>query len=148
MKISISEQDLKAATTSALKRQHVLGGFPGAQKVLALGVLAVGDAVVRRTGQDNQFEALLGGQDVEQQNAFLMQPPVVSTEELKTSTTTATSIRTKDVAWSTLLDTCLNCNHQKPRVMRCKTEIGWMLPNLKVGYSEQESSIARRSGSE
>ena len=61
---TISEQKLKSLVASNLKRQHLIGGLPGAQRFLPIAAFAAGDLLARTLGSHtNEVEHLLCGSD-------------------------------------------------------------------------------------
>lgn len=54
-----SELELKSKIASALKRQHYLGGVPGAQRLIPLAAFAVGDVLAHKYKTNNKIEDLL-----------------------------------------------------------------------------------------
>ncbi len=61
---TISEQELKSWVSSNLKRQHLIGGLPGAQRFVPIAAFAAGDLLARTLGSNtNEVEHLLCGSD-------------------------------------------------------------------------------------
>ena len=60
----IVEQDLKALVSSTLRRQHLIGSLPGAQRFLPVAAFAAGDLLARKLGvKENLVEDLLCGNE-------------------------------------------------------------------------------------
>lgn len=62
MKPAFSEAELKSTISSSLRRQHLLGAVPAAQRFLPLTALAIGDVLAQRSG-NNVIENLLCGSE-------------------------------------------------------------------------------------
>ena len=61
MPSSPTSKDLKSAISTALRRQHLLGAIPPAQRFLPVAALAVGDFVARKLETENVVEGLIFG---------------------------------------------------------------------------------------
>jgi hypothetical protein len=73
MKPALSEKELKASISSSLRRQHLLGAVPGAQRFIPLAAFAIGD-VLARGSEKNVIENLLCGSELDQANIPLFEP--------------------------------------------------------------------------
>lgn len=99
MKSGLPEKDLKAAISSTLRRQHLLGAVPAAQRLLPLTAFAIGDLLLaRESGSSNRIENLLCGSDSAQ--IQLQSPP--STELQRQ--------HTKQVSMTAIIESCRICS--------------------------------------
>ena len=99
MKTALTEQDLKAAITSTVRRQHLLGAYPGAMVALPITAIAIGDLFAHSLGK-NVIEEFLCGPDHTQ---IQLQSPSKELQDPRSPS-----------MGSTLVDSCRLCSRMYP----------------------------------
>ena len=100
MTFSSKETELKAVVASTLRRQHFLGAFPGAQRLLPVAAFAIGDLVARSSQSESPVERFLCGSQNDQAE---LSKPAKQTPGLARALSKST------------IDCCLTCSSPQPR---------------------------------
>ena len=100
MKPALSEQELKAAIASSLRRQNLLRVIPPAHRFLPLAAFAVGDILARNSG-NNVIESLLCGSDPTDTQILVSQPSREALQHCRASPR------------STIIESCRTCSPQQ-----------------------------------
>ena len=123
MRPSLSEQDLRAAIISTVRRQHILGAYPAAMAVAPLTAIAVGELFKQQLGRNVIEDALCGP------NHTQIQLPSPSKELLD---------HRYPVVGSILVDSCRTCSRMCPQFGWLHTgqssgmlDMCWSLPAMK-----------------
>lgn len=99
MKSGLSELDLRAAVISTVRRQHLLGAYPGAMAVLPLTAIAVGELFRQKMGRNVIEDALCGPDHTQIQ----LRSPFKELLDHRYA-----------VVGSTLVDSCRTCSRMCP----------------------------------
>ena len=135
MKPALSEKDLKAAITSSLRRQHLLGAVPPAQRFLPLAALAIGDVLAQGSGT-NVIESLLCGSNSTESQISLSH---LSKEFASNSA----------IPRSTIVESCRTCWHRydhRQTVVVPRWEPNEWLRSTSASYLSLGQSAAQSDG--